>query len=122
MSSHFVVVRQPEPRRDHGYRTHGPKNGRVRFRCWYLDPVGIGPSRYSRRSRERRIKETNPWLVRALARGERWRWGFLLAPQQFAFAFHAPAVACDIPIARSEERRVGKECVRTFRTRWSPVH
>src|SRR3546814_16178826 len=26
----------------------------------------------------------------------------------------------DIPAARSEERRVGKACVRTFRTRWSP--
>src|SRR3546814_14939618 len=24
--------------------------------------------------------------------------------------------------ARSEARRVGKECVRTFRSRWSPVH
>src|SRR3546814_7004895 len=24
--------------------------------------------------------------------------------------------------ARSEERRVGKECVSTFRSRWSPVH
>src|SRR3546814_20691861 len=24
--------------------------------------------------------------------------------------------------ARSEERRVGKECVRTCRTRWSPYH
>src|SRR3546814_11639578 len=23
---------------------------------------------------------------------------------------------------RSEERRVGKECVRTFRSRWSPYH
>src|SRR3546814_11095076 len=25
-------------------------------------------------------------------------------------------------VIRSEERRVGKECVRTFRTRWSPYH
>src|SRR3546814_10498788 len=25
-------------------------------------------------------------------------------------------------IARSEERRVGKECVRTCRSRWSPYH
>src|SRR3546814_20478852 len=27
-----------------------------------------------------------------------------------------------IPIARSEERRVGKECVSTCRSRWSPYH
>src|SRR3546814_13895749 len=26
------------------------------------------------------------------------------------------------PVARSEERRVGKECVRTCRSRWSPDH
>src|SRR3546814_20981953 len=26
------------------------------------------------------------------------------------------------PDARSEERRVGKECVRTCRSRWSPAH
>src|SRR3546814_2133379 len=26
------------------------------------------------------------------------------------------------PVARSEERRVGKECVSTFRSRWSPYH
>src|SRR3546814_12452299 len=25
-------------------------------------------------------------------------------------------------LARSEERRVGNECVRTFRSRWSPYH
>src|SRR3546814_13527647 len=25
-------------------------------------------------------------------------------------------------LERSEERRVGKECVSTFRSRWSPVH
>ena len=27
-----------------------------------------------------------------------------------------------IPIDRSEERRVGKECVSTCRSRWSPYH
>src|SRR3546814_10180012 len=33
-------------------------------------------------------------------------------------------VACHIPKsrARSEERRVGKECVSTCRSRWSPYH
>ena len=29
-----------------------------------------------------------------------------------------PAIGCTEPIARSEERRVGKEC----RSRWSPYH
>src|SRR3546814_16434229 len=27
-----------------------------------------------------------------------------------------------VPFARSEERRVGKECVSTCRSRWSPYH
>src|SRR3546814_6042597 len=27
-----------------------------------------------------------------------------------------------VPIIRSEERRVGKECVSTCRSRWSPYH
>src|SRR3546814_10952632 len=33
------------------------------------------------------------------------------------------STACDPPgSARSEERRVGKECVSTCRSRWSPYH
>src|SRR3546814_16327111 len=31
-------------------------------------------------------------------------------------------LAADLEHARSEERRVGEECVRTFRYRWSPYH
>src|SRR3546814_14170530 len=30
--------------------------------------------------------------------------------------------ALRITVARSEERRVGQECVRTCRSRWSPTH
>src|SRR3546814_17523960 len=29
---------------------------------------------------------------------------------------------CDLGLDRSEERRVGKECVSTCRSRWSPYH
>src|SRR3546814_18990672 len=57
-------------------------------------PQGIEAARYDRRSVvTRRLK---PVPVEAIARG------YL--------------------IGRSEERRVGKECVRTFRSRWSPYH
>src|SRR3546814_8399260 len=31
-------------------------------------------------------------------------------------------LACKILLPRSEERRVGKECVSTCRSRWSPYH
>src|SRR3546814_11786910 len=31
-------------------------------------------------------------------------------------------VLAGIPLPSSEERRVGKECVRTCRSRWSPYH
>src|SRR3546814_12848664 len=33
-----------------------------------------------------------------------------------------PCHARDIEMRRSEERRVGKECVSTCRSRWSPFH
>src|SRR3546814_7999703 len=35
-----------------------------------------------------------------------------------------PVVVCVLPnpLDRSEERRVGKECVSTCRSRWSPYH
>src|SRR3546814_21149991 len=33
-----------------------------------------------------------------------------------------PRVFAAKPVARSEERRVGKECVSTCRSRWSPYH
>src|SRR3546814_1483569 len=37
-------------------------------------------------------------------------------------AFGARGRAIDEPLFRSEERRVGKECVSTCRSRWSPYH
>ena len=38
------------------------------------------------------------------------------------YAGNAGSVASPDPIVRSEERRVGKECVSTCRSRWSPYH
>src|SRR3546814_15574535 len=35
---------------------------------------------------------------------------------------HPEALSPDSDVQRSEERRVGKECVRTCRSRWSPYH
>src|SRR3546814_5515528 len=40
------------------------------------------------------------------------------APLDVMIALHA----CDIATDRSEERRVGKACVSTCRSRWSPLH
>src|SRR3546814_18988834 len=34
----------------------------------------------------------------------------------------ADQLVADVADGRSEERRVGKECVRTWRSRWSPLH
>src|SRR3546814_11414753 len=36
--------------------------------------------------------------------------------------FNAAKVIFNFPVDRSEERRVGKECVSTCRSRWSPYH
>src|SRR3546814_14545731 len=43
--------------------------------------------------------------------------------QQSTFGAHFVEVAVDAATGeRSEERRVGKECVSTCRSRWSPYH
>src|SRR3546814_12302036 len=42
------------------------------------------------------------------------------APDVTAYFSDADGNALEVGALRSEERRVGKECVRTCRTRWSP--
>src|SRR3546814_10366176 len=37
-------------------------------------------------------------------------------------SFWVPRIATEIIVVRSEERRVGKECVSTCRSRWSTYH
>src|SRR3546814_17143679 len=39
-----------------------------------------------------------------------------------AVAYAGDDELVDRPVVRSEERRVGEECVRTCRSRWSPYH
>src|SRR3546814_10494581 len=46
----------------------------------------------------------------------------LQAPWLGLTAFFTLAVMLSLLIFRSEERRVGKECVSTCRSRWSPYH
>src|SRR3546814_13778776 len=55
----------------------------------------------------------------------------IYVPDKPGFSFWLPAARRRCPqegpqiglyAARSEERRVGKECVRTCRSRWSPYH
>src|SRR3546814_7317695 len=48
----------------------------------------------------------------------------ILEPCSAAFAGRATRFHASSPMAcaRSEERRVGKECVSTCRSRWSPYH
>src|SRR3546814_2466023 len=45
----------------------------------------------------------------------------VLKPGQWAIAIGSP-FGLDHSVTRSEERRVGKECVSTCRSRWSPYH
>src|SRR3546814_15916672 len=45
-----------------------------------------------------------------------------LLPTRLALGVEAFAQELDVRDARSEERRVGKECVSTCRSRWSPYH
>src|SRR3546814_16528298 len=47
--------------------------------------------------------------------------GVLQMGSNLMFAVQAAAGA-DLTLLRSEERRVGKECVSTCRSRWTPYH
>src|SRR3546814_14455932 len=50
---------------------------------------------------------------------------FIATPESGVVEGHRamiPTVSADDIVARSEERRVGKECVSTCRSRWSPYH
>src|SRR3546814_6493586 len=60
-----------------------------------------------------------PLTVRAFAAGD-YR-AFLIA-KKAPNRDTAPARVDEAIASRSEERRVGKECVRTCRSRWSPHH
>src|SRR3546814_11390368 len=48
--------------------------------------------------------------------------GEIVALLKTGSAFYAPATSGIAMAERSEERRVGKECVSTCRSRWSPYH
>ena len=68
---------------------------------------GWGPD-YPRQS----IKETPCWIEIHLHR----------ALQLLDEVLHTMPIADPQPLGRSEERRVGKECLRLCRSRWSPYH
>src|SRR3546814_11811134 len=53
-------------------------------------------------------------------------WGYMLCAGKACFTVEGQnqfeLSAGDVVVVRSEERRVGKECVSTSRSRWSPYH
>src|SRR3546814_11245742 len=61
-----------------------------------------------------------PVLVQAKGRNEFWR-ALASLPAFFVLRIVNCLFVLEA-IWRSEERRVGKECVSTFRSRWSPYH
>src|SRR3546814_5504257 len=66
-----------------------------------------------RKESEEKLREAEQHLSDALA----------LAPDGVAlYDENERLVICNKSYARSEERRVGKECVSTCRSRWSPYH
>src|SRR3546814_7583735 len=56
--------------------------------------------------------------------GPSWGRSMLVAATQTSLVDGMPGlfVAVGLPVVRSEERRVGKECVSPCRSRWSPYH
>src|SRR3546814_5624035 len=62
-----------------------------------------------------RVSRTDDHLVRRLVAARLGAFGRLAPRRDRVTAARCPAF-------RSEERRVGKECVSTCRSRWSPYH
>src|SRR3546814_12493698 len=62
--------------------------------------------------------QANLFLVRAGAYADQF-YG-QLALERLGRAIPVPAATLPVQVTRSEERRVGKECVSTCRSRWSP--
>ena len=48
--------------------------------------------------------------------------GFGTFADAFSIANSLPTIVYVVVVGRSEERRVGKECLRLCRYRWSPYH
>src|SRR3546814_14959090 len=69
-----------------------------------------------------RIGEMAPRIVPGFPQHPLADGGGAHAPMRFAFLEAELARDAREPVARSEERRVGKECVSTCRSRWSPYH
>src|SRR3546814_11744691 len=68
-----------------------------------------------------------PQLLKKLGRGDSWVLGDDRSSQRYGALLERPDIAavsmfgeCFAAKGRSEERRVGKECVSTCRFRWSP--
>src|SRR3546814_4158115 len=49
-------------------------------------------------------------------------WSMRILSQEIVHFYNAIVTGQNIARGRSEERRVGKECVSTCRSRWSPYH
>src|SRR3546814_14185174 len=54
--------------------------------------------------------------------GHKWFFSSPMSDAHLVLARHDDAYSCFYVPRRSEERRVGKECVSTCRSRWSPFH
>src|SRR3546814_14554297 len=72
---------------------------------------------------------TADWAERQWFEGEPGRdWYMAMGKVEGLLAGQGPGVdrsacfVCTLALASSEERRVGKECVSTCRSRWSPYH
>src|SRR3546814_11032647 len=93
-----------------------------------------GPfTRHYRLHQQGKETSTNPIAsIFAWTRGLSYRAKFDNTPDVAAFAAALEKICVetvesgfmtkDLAILRSEERRVGKECVSTCRSRWSPTH
>src|SRR3546814_16776705 len=88
-------------------------NSNALFRLAFAAPTPNGLSLLDTLSHRPIMQEVRCQASRALQ---------LLVGIRFQVLFHSPHRGAFHLYLRSEERRVGKECVSTCRSRWSPYH
>src|SRR3546814_10960012 len=100
----------------HGVRHPCPTDGRL--------PEAGGTSRAFARSPFTTTPQMGDHGMHMIARGPSPRFRSIDMPDHRPLdtLFHPPALITVVLAGRSEERRVGKECVSTCRSRWSPYH
>src|SRR3546814_13720248 len=99
----------------------------MRISDWSSDVCSSDLLSTDQYTHENRWHALNDGFIRAVVDPQQNALAFALATSRHGQAepiewLRIERVRHALKVGRSEERRVGKECVSTFRSRWSPYH